>query len=246
MLRLTRAEVKTLLPWRTRGLDELKKRVGDISPHIDHMLKTQKIVTILELGCGFGTALIELSRRYGNRVRLFGINKKERHGDWTAIKNVAVLRKFLTRTEAEKTRPAKIVFCDVSNGLPFKSRTFDLVFSQVAFQYFDDKIHVIEEVNRVLKPHGIARMHIMFFDPHFPKGYQHLLEIWDEGKKMSLKRYLRKYPSVRYAQTSFGKKHLRMTRTKHLDLHLHLCGTLNVNQLDSDCWGTKSIYRVRH
>lgn len=235
-------EVTSLLPYRARDLHELTKRVGDITPLIDSLLKRKKHVRVLEIGCGFGTILIQLKKRYGNRVQLTGINKKERHGNWSLMKKVAIHKKILTRKEADAMPAPTIIYCDVSKGLPFKKNTFDVIYSQVAFQYFDDKIKAIEEINRVLTTIGFARIHTMLSDPTFPQGYQNVLEIWNNGKEISLQRYLRKYPSVQFTKSSAGKRHLRMRKVARLNLGLRLVATVNINDLDKSAWGTKSIY----
>ena len=246
---LSSKEIKDLLPWRTRGIGELERRVGKILPLIDALLKTKKKVRILEIGCGFGTCLIELRKRYGMAVALVGINKKLSHGDWAMMMRVARTTKSVAAGELKRMHPPKIVFCDVSEGLPFKSGTFDIIYSQVAFQYFDDKIKVIEEIDRVLAKGGIAKMHTMLSDGNFPQGYRDVIEIWDarKGKQVALSAYLRNFPSVRLKRSSAKKRYLTIRKGPWpgLDLRLALISTTNVNLLDKSCWGTKSVYSIR-
>src|SRR5512142_1763286 len=60
---------------RARGLRDLDRLVGGVVDDIDAMLARRATVRVLELGCGYGTALLELRARYGGRVELHGLNR---------------------------------------------------------------------------------------------------------------------------------------------------------------------------
>ena len=57
------------LPHRGRGVHELDRRVGGVDAEIEARLARQDVVRVLELGCGYGTALLELGARGRRRGR---------------------------------------------------------------------------------------------------------------------------------------------------------------------------------
>ena len=62
------AKYRAKLPFRARGHAELVDRIGGIFAEIDARLAGRESVRVLELGCGYGTVLLELGQRYGPRV----------------------------------------------------------------------------------------------------------------------------------------------------------------------------------
>ena len=145
---------------------------------VEERLARQDVVRILELGCGYGTALLELGARYGRRVELHGINRV--HGDG----NPEILLRNATerRRIGDDVMMPTIVYGDVADGLPFDADYFDLVCSQVAWLYFGNKVGVLQEVIRVLKPDGIAKIDADEVRPGLPPEYGRLGESWEEGK----------------------------------------------------------------
>ena len=66
-------------------------------------------------------------------------------------------------------------------GLPFPDDFFDLVYSQVAWLYFGNKIGVMREVMRVLRDGGLAKIDADELRPGLPAEYARLVEIWQDG-----------------------------------------------------------------
>jgi SAM-dependent methyltransferase len=174
---------------RGRGLDELERRVGGVVGEIEARLARQAAVRVLELGCGYGTALLELRERYGARVELFGLNHRPGDGNAEILRRNALERGLARAAEA---LPA-LAYADVADGLPYARDTFDLVFSQVAWQYFRNKIAVIREVMRVLRADGIARIDAHEQYPKLPAEYARLVEIWEGGRLVPFGDYLRRF-----------------------------------------------------
>ena len=75
------AHYRKKLAHRGRGLRDLERTVGGIVDEIDERLVKRDTVRVLELGCGYGTALLELATRYGKRVELHGMNRLAGDGD---------------------------------------------------------------------------------------------------------------------------------------------------------------------
>src|SRR3990167_1277863 len=62
---------------RSRGLDDFNERFSQhiVQKHIKKALSQQKIVRVLEIGCGEGRVLMELRKLFPT-IELHGINKK--------------------------------------------------------------------------------------------------------------------------------------------------------------------------
>ena len=75
------AHYREKLAFRARGLRDLERLVGGVCEEIDARLTRAPTVRVLELGCVYGTALLELHARYGERVALHGVNRAPEDGD---------------------------------------------------------------------------------------------------------------------------------------------------------------------
>ena len=118
---------------RGRGIADLERTVGGVCAEIDARLARQRMVRILELGCGYGTALLELRARYGARVELHGINRAPHDGNREILlRNAADRGLAVDDCGPERALPA-IWHADIASGLPFANDAFDLVVSQVAW-----------------------------------------------------------------------------------------------------------------
>ena len=93
-----------------------------------------KIVNVLEVGCGEGSRLLYLSKKY-KKVNFFGIDPSS-----AAIKNKKI---FLKKATADK--------------LPFKKNFFDIIVYGFCLYLTDnqDLIKIVFEADRVLKKNGI-------------------------------------------------------------------------------------------
>jgi len=240
---LSHSEIQSLKWARARGLDKLGKRVGDITKTIDSLLKGKRKIRVLEIGFGFGTVLMQLQKIYGNKIELYGMSKRRGHGDWKDIKKVAVEEKIFSGKEMLKVPKPSLHFGDVDNGLPFRANTFDFVFSQVSFFYYLDKAAFLEDLNRVLKPTGIARIDVNIGRDTLPSQYSPSLEIWKGGKEVSFWTYINKFPTLT-KKKALLRPYLEMRKCKKLSLGLKLVHTIDLNLINSDWWGTKSIYKV--
>lgn len=98
---------------------------------------------VLDVGCGTGTVLFRLYRKYGDRVSLYGIDPS---GDMIQI---AISR--------NKKLNAKVNFQKaIGESIPFKSGLFDWVMISLVMHHlpFEAKVVVIREARRVLKQGG--------------------------------------------------------------------------------------------
>jgi SAM-dependent methyltransferase len=193
-------------PRKTRGLDDLERRIGPIAPEIDRRLRQGSPVRILEIGCGYGAALLDLLQRYGARVALHGVNKTLDHGNPQTLHALFLRSCLLSACRIQlqamnfelRTRlplPRLHTF-DVCAPWPFPDGSFDLVFSQHTFLWLDDKIQCLEEIHRVLAPGGIALLDLRVSRTRSPRK-QSIVIRDSANRPLSFHTYLRRFPNIR-------------------------------------------------
>jgi SAM-dependent methyltransferase len=188
MIRDTHYRAK--LRHRARGLAELDRRVGGVLAEIDERLARRDVVRVLELGCGYGTALLELGARYGPRVELHGLNRACGDGNEAILRRNGIERGLIDAADVHRTPLPTLAYADVANGLPYGDDAFDVVYSQVAWLYFRNKIGVLRDVMRVLRSDGVAKIDADDVRPGLPLEYARLVEIWDDGRLIPFRDYL--------------------------------------------------------
>lgn len=230
------AHYRDKLPHRARGVADLDRRVGGVCTEIDERLARRDVVRILELGCGYGTALLDLRARYGRRVELHGVNRFPGDG------NPAILLRNATDRglTAGDARLPTIVHGDVAAGLPFPDASFDLVYSQVAWLYFGNKVGVIREVIRVLDAGGLAKIDADEVQPGLPPEYARLVEIWQDGRLLPFGEYLRRY-GMALAPAPEGE-FLRFGKALRFGEDLTPVFEIDVSRLHAHWDGIKCVY----
>ena len=225
-------------PHRGRGVDDLERTVGGLCREIDACVERQGIARVLELGCGYGTALLELRARYGRHIELHGLNRL--HGDGNA--------EILLRTATERGLAAGevsfpvIAHGDVAEGLPFANDTFDLVYSQVAWLYFGNKAGVIREIIRVLRAGGLAKIDADEVRPGLPPEYARLFEIWQNGKLVPFGDYLKRY-GMALVPAPEGE-YLRFAKANRFGCDLTPVFEIDLSRLHAHWDGIKCVYRL--
>ena len=230
------------LGFRSRGHADLTRRVGGIFPDVDERLERGGVVQLLELGCGFGTALLELRERYGPKVALFGLNRRPRDGDAEAMLRNGTHRGLIVRDAPLKLPLPTISFGDIADGLPFDDDTFDLVYSQVAWRYFGNKIHVLREVSRILRETGLAKIDVEEFRAGLPPEYGRLVEILHEGRVVPFGEYLQRF-GMGFTPSVEGE-YLRFEKCADFGLDLELISQIDLSEINPVWDGVKCVYRV--
>jgi SAM-dependent methyltransferase len=225
---------------RGRGVADLERRVGAVCAEIDRRLAVQDVVRVLELGCGYGSALLELRARYGTRVDLHGVNREPRDGDRAILLGNAADRALpVDDTTPERALPS-IAYADVAQGLPFADDAFDLVVSQVAWLYFGNKIGVLREAMRVLAPGGLAKIDADELDPRLPPEYARLVEIWQEGRLVPFGDYLRRF-GLGFVAADDGE-YLRLCKRPAFGHDLTALFEIDTSRLHAHFDGIKCVY----
>ncbi|MBU0894822.1 MAG: class I SAM-dependent methyltransferase [Nanoarchaeota archaeon] len=242
---------KRVIEWnrgRRRGLEETADILGDINKEINFLLKNKKRIKILEVGCGYGKLLLELKKLYGNKIATFGINKEPR---WNLklIRKFGIMEKIFTKNEIDKNLP-KLFITDADNKLPFKSNTFDLVFSQRTIQYIKDKAKYLEELNRVCSVKGLIISDIQNGaqdSQDRPLELQNRWEIWSNNKKLSIYNVLSKKKNIKlYIEKGNPQdKCIRINKDPKFNLNLKLISSIDLHAINKKWWGIKSIYILK-
>lgn len=194
------------IPFRGRGLKDFKRKVEDPLPYIEGMKKTP--LKILEIGCGFGQLLIDLSYQSKKDLLLYGISKNS--GD-VGLKRALKISKFKNIIPEKFTSSVKNVhfLCfDVGKGFPFPNHSFDIILSQVCIAYIPEKLFLITEIKRLLTPDGIALLHVEFenySDQGILNKNLETLQIMDRRKNtIDLDKYFNQYTGFTYSKKKTG------------------------------------------
>jgi SAM-dependent methyltransferase len=236
------AKYRAKSPFRARGHAELVDRIGGIFAEIDERLATRDRVRVLELGCGYGTVLLELGQRYGPRIDAHGINREHRDGNVDIFRRNGLERGLISPEEATTHPMPTIAYVDVADGLPYPDGGFDVVFSQVAWRYFGNKVGVLREVSRVLRDDGIAKIDAEEIRPDLPPEYWRLVEIWHEGALVPFGDYLRGF-GMAFAPCIEGE-YLRFGKAPCFGENLRQVFQIDVSELSPNSNGIKCVYRL--
>jgi SAM-dependent methyltransferase len=161
---------------RTRPLAEVNERLAStgttLERAIEELLADRRFVAVLEIGFGWGPALIELAWRFRDEpVSFAGINLErkrpvERSDDLAAVAEALDL---VPAARIGELRPPDVHFYDATT-LHFADESLDLVYSAVTFRFIADKVRVIEEVARALRPGGRAILDVGERGREYPGG----------------------------------------------------------------------------
>jgi SAM-dependent methyltransferase len=236
-------EFARLHPFRSRGLASLERNVGGVLDVVRELLAGRERLRILELGCGYCTALVELEATFGDRVELHGINKRPWHGSWaTARASVAKLG-LMSEDEFDRLARPTLYYHDLDEPLPLPDDSFDLVFSQLSFVYYRRKAEVLEEVNRVLAPGGLAKLDVLADRTDLPVEYARSFEIWERGRSVDFWEYAARFETL-VRRLAMGKPYLEMRKAPSLRLGLEFVAAVDLKRIHTEWWGTKSVYRA--
>jgi SAM-dependent methyltransferase len=243
---VSESDVAAKLAHRGRGLVKLEKRVGPVCREIEgRLIDATRKVRLLEMGCGYGVALMELRRRFGDRIELTGTNKEKLHGDVDAMLTAALLCNVIDAADVQCVTLPAIIYCDVANGLPFDDCSFDVVVSQMCIQYVDDKVLFLREAARVLGENGIAMIHTPLNPPEIPAPYASLLEIWEQGTPLTFRDYLAGCKGHAGVQLGYHSC-VHLSHCRDFGIDLELVYAIRLSRIFSTWDGVKSVYRRKH
>ena len=121
---------------------ESSKVTNEIKQHSYKLLGNIKSKKVLDLGCGIGTDLLQLTRYVGKYGEVTGIDK-----------NKNLLKEAEINLAKTNFNNVKLVHAD-AKCIPFENGYFDAIRVERVFQHLDKPLEVMQEVNRVLKYKG--------------------------------------------------------------------------------------------
>lgn len=235
------AHYQAKLPFRARNHADLVRLAGGVFEDIDERLRRKPVVRVLELGCGYGGVLLDLWHRYGSRVELHGVNRRHGDGNVDILVRTGIDRGLVTPGLPQSHPLPTIGHGDVAEGLPYADDSFDVVYSQVAWLYFGNKVAVLQDVSRILADDGIAKIDADELRPRLPQEYQRLVEIWQDGKLLPFRDYLRQF-DMEFATAPDGE-YLRFGKAPRFGTDLELIAQIDVSRIHPHWDGVKCIYR---
>jgi len=228
---------------RSLGLEGALGRIGDLTNYVKQILKRKSKIKILEIGCGYGRALLELKNIFGNKVEIVGTNLEKEY-NFALTKRYALSQGLFL---GNKNLP-KIYTLDAGKKLPFKNESFDFIFCQATMQYIPNKILFIQEANRILTKQGMAVLELQEFREDHPREYQDLIEIWNNGIKINTLPYLKKFKNVQIKKSKERCWHyILIKKSQNFNLNLKLAQVINLEDICPSpiFWGKKSIYVLK-
>lgn len=217
---------------RDRGIEHIEEMSGDFLNIISQRINEKGNVKILEAGCGHGVAMLGFKKRFGDKVEIIGFNLNHSHGTTDLMKKQSIQKNIFTKPELNKIKLPKIIYCDASKKLPFKSNSFDFIYSRASVYLFEDKVKFFEECNRILKKDGIARVAPGFVPLPAPKGNLREpfgIEIWDKGKKQNPEKYFNKIKGIKCIIKKPNPHYLEIRKTPNLTFNLKLVASIDYN-----------------
>lgn len=134
----------------------LQRQVGD---HLFALLPSDSRKSVLDLGCGTGSALLRLQNRFPAG----------------ALVAVDIAEGMLLFAKAQHSAADCTILCADAEGLPLADQSIDCIFSNLAVQWCDLN-KVLRECRRVLKPGGT--LHISTLGP---ETLRELRAAWSEA-----------------------------------------------------------------
>jgi SAM-dependent methyltransferase len=127
--------------------DSIRERLGRTAP-----------VSVLDIGCGVGVALMELAWMFRDEpVRFVGINKERGEPIASREDFLQTARQIDLASDDELAglRLPELFFEDAAE-MHFEDESFDVVYASSVLRFVPEKARFLEEVARVLKPGGVA------------------------------------------------------------------------------------------
>ena len=241
-----RTSIRELRPYLSRPLVLIEQTLGDVRGRIAAIDNGENDVLVLEIGHGHGFALLELGLHFDRSVRFHGISEDRVHGSiGAAIWNFLDIKGWQV-SELPRLNIPMLLFGDVGLGLPYDDCTFDFIYSHMCFFLVSDKALLVEEIYRVLKPGGSARIDIRkLTQPALPADWNSLCDVWEKGTRVPLGEYLTRFQQFALVREN-GHSYLHIVKSGALDLNLCLVNATNLHVINP-AWkgGYKTLYVPR-
>jgi SAM-dependent methyltransferase len=198
---------------------------------------------VLEIGCGYAHALLDLRSGAPDRFELHGINVEPGY-------NQQLIESFARDQglDLPDVPYPTIHVHDADNGIPFPDEHFDLVFSVATLHSIRDKLRLLREVSRVLTPGGIGLIEFPTASTDMggvpvPDHYRRRIELWDRGTAVDVYPWLESHEGVSVG-TASDDRYIRIEKTGTLTFDAELVSSFFLPEIWEKWWGCQSIYRI--
>lgn len=257
---------------RSRSLAEIShKLVRDsdvIGETLSGLLAPGKTLNVLEVGFGHGRPLLELAWRFRHEaVNFFGVDKRQKPPVEKSedLREVARLYEIVPEAELPRLRLPEVFFYDATQ-LHFADESLDLIYAVIVVRFIERKAEFLEEVARVLRPGGVALLHLGESDwdyAHGRIGDERLLTphaarivLTHEKELVPLPAYLKYFEGGAFRFRFIGRPRcvlrVKKLRSARLDLQLRFLPELSLamhelpfrHGLGNARGGSRSVYEV--
>lgn len=244
---------------KNRPLRNVYQRLDKFDSYLRGVVQQKGHADVLEVGCGFGLPMIELIRKFCGKINITGINKSPVFNDpkramIEGVKKYALWPWVPLIHQYQYQMPA-YVNCDASRSLPFESDSFDFIYSIATVFFLEDRLNFLAEVNRVLRPGQMARLHFSytlrefksFSETRLPDKDMALIVMeTDSGEFLSFPELIGRFPNLKLVKSKIGHEYLELTkRCATLDLGVQFMRTRMMKDIDRRFPDfPQSIYRV--
>lgn len=231
---------------KNRPLRGVKYRLGHVDAVISDLIDARGVVDILEIGCGFGLPMLELKRKFGDKVNLTGINRDAKFNDPRRALVEGVKKRCFwpweIYTYENKFGFPTYVNCDAGAGLPFPDRSFDFIYSIATTFFVPDKLNLLSEANRILKDDSTARIHFVLraseacAPSQLPDaGFDNLCEISAAtGEVLDTKQFLATHSGISFQKSPCGDaEFLELKKSKPLDFQTRYLDGVFLNETNA-------------
>lgn len=144
-------------------IDRIFRPTGGPAGFIDEVLERRGSADVVEVGFGWGVALLDLVWRYRDRpVRFHGVDiepKVELIDDDGVLAWAHECGAFPPDATARDVAMPTFAYYDATT-LRLPDESVDVLYSAVTIRFIADKVAFIEDAVRVLRPGGVALLHI--------------------------------------------------------------------------------------
>ncbi len=148
---------------RMRTLTEINdifRAATKVESAISELSATKNKLEVLEVGFGYGVAMMELAWRFREEeITFHGVDVTKHIEKREDLRNIAREFKIIPESELAGFELPHPYFYDATQ-LHFEDESLDFIYSAVTIRFIRHKAQFLEEVCRVLRPGGRAMLHI--------------------------------------------------------------------------------------
>ena len=151
---------------KTRSLESINKKLfkgsSSLQATIRNLLETRRPVSVLEIGCGAGRALMELASEFRHDPVAFSAINKECGNPLSSSADLRRVAKEygVAWDDGGTAWPLPELFFHDATTLHFADDSVDLIYMSSLARFIPRKAELIEEICRVLSPGGTALIQI--------------------------------------------------------------------------------------